>query len=78
MTKFICSIKTTVYITKEVYEDIEIDAPDEVQAEEDAITAAELMDKKIWINNIFNYKDNKYDIDYDFEIEEIEKKEINF
>ena len=47
MPKYLCTVKAIIYITKEVCDTIEIDAPDEVQAEEDSVTAAELMDKKI-------------------------------
>ena len=73
MPKFTCSIKTTMYITKEVFEDIEIDAPDEVQAEEDAITAAGLMDKKTWLEHPESLYSEEHD--FEFEVESIEEKD---
>ena len=51
MNKYICTVKAIIPITKEVTDTIEIEAPDEVQAEEDAETAAGIMDKKIWLEH---------------------------
>ena len=36
MPKYTCTVKAIIHITKEVTDTIEIEAPDEVQAEEDA------------------------------------------
>ena len=41
--KYTCKIKRTITHTYEVEDDIEIDSPDEVQAEEDAIAAGQNM-----------------------------------
>ena len=41
--KYICKIKRTITHTYEVDDDIEIEAPDENQAEDDAITAGQNM-----------------------------------
>ena len=38
MKKYICTVKAIITTTKEVTDTIEIEAPDEVQAEEDAET----------------------------------------
>ena len=51
MPKYLCTINAQIHITKEITDTIEINAPDEVQAEEDAVTAAEVMDKKIWLDH---------------------------
>ena len=74
MPKYLCTVKATIYITKEVCDTIEIDAPDEVQAEEDAETAAGIMDKKIWLEHPeFDY--NEFYEDIEFLIENVEKKD---
>ena len=41
--KYTCKIKRTITHTYEVEDDVEIDSPDEVQAEEDAIAAGQNM-----------------------------------
>lgn len=51
MPKYKCAVTVSVTTVKEVTEVIEIDAPDEVTAEEDARTAAELIDQDIWDAN---------------------------
>ena len=56
-------LKADIDSNKIRFEDIEIDAPDEVQAEEDAITAAGLMDKKTWLE----HPESLYSEEYDFE-----------
>ena len=73
MPKYNCTVKAIIYITKEVCDTIEIEAPDEVQAEEDALTAAELMDKKIWLSH--PDADFIEDEDLEFEIEDVEEKD---
>ena len=74
MLKYLCTVKATIYITKEVCDTIEIDAPDEVQAEEDAETAAGIMDKKIWLEHPeFDY--NEFYEDIEFQVEDIEEKD---
>ena len=51
MPKYKCTVTVSVTTVKEVTEVIEIDAPDEVTAEEDARTAAELIDEDTWDTN---------------------------
>ena len=75
MPKFICTIKGTIYETYEyqVEEELEINAPDEVQAEDDAITAAENMPINSWINNQTPQSTIEYDSS--FEVIDTEEKE---
>ena len=71
MPKYICTVKAIIYITKEVCDTIEIEAPDEVQAEEDAVTAAGLMDKKTWLNHPeADFIEDEY---FEFEVENVEE-----
>ena len=72
MKKYICTVKAIIHITKEVKDTIEIEAPDEVQAEEDAETAAQLMDNT-WLNHPeIDYKEFHEDIE--FKVEDVEEK----
>ena len=72
MPKYLCTINAQIHITKEITDTIEINAPDEVQAEEDAVTAAEVMDKKIWLDHPdINY--NEFYEDIEFKVEDIEE-----
>ena len=74
MPKYLCTVKATIYITKEVCDIIEIEAPDEVQAEEDAETAAGIMDNKTWLTHPdIDY--NEFYEEIEFEIEDIEEKD---
>ena len=71
MPKYLCTVKAIINITKEVCDTIEIDAPDEVQAEEDAVTAAELMDKKTWLSHPeTDFIEDEY---FEFEVENVEE-----
>jgi len=73
MPKYICSVKAIIHTTKEVTDKIEIEAPDEVQAEEDAVTAAGIMDNKTWFNHPeIDY--NEFYEEIEFEIEDVEEK----
>ncbi len=73
MPKYLCTVKATIYITKEVCDIIEIEAPDEVQAEEDAVTAARIMDNKTSLNHPeIDY--NEFYEEIEFEIEDVEEK----
>ena len=72
MPKYLCTVKAIIYITKEVCDTIEINAPDEVQAEEDAVTAAELMDKKTWL--MHPETDFTEEQEFEFEVEDVEEK----
>ena len=72
MPKYTCTVKAIIHITKEVTDTIEIEAPDEVQAEEDAETAAQLMDNT-WLNlPEIDYKEFHEDIE--FKVEDVEEK----
>ena len=72
MPKYTCTVKAIIHITKEVTDKIEIEAPDEVQAEEDAETAAQLMDNT-WLNHPeIDYKEFHEDIE--FKVEDVEEK----
>ena len=66
-------LKAGIDSNKIKFEDIEIDAPDEVQAEEDAITAAGLMDKKTWLEHPESLYSEEHD--FEFEVESIEEKD---
>ena len=72
MPKYTCTVKAIIHITKEVTDTIEIEAPDEVQAEEDAETAAQLADNT-WLNHPeIDYKEFHEDIE--FKVEDVEEK----
>tara|TARA_B100001996_G_scaffold307932_1_gene249408 strand:- start:255 stop:482 length:228 start_codon:yes stop_codon:yes gene_type:complete len=72
MPKYLCTVNAQIHITKEITDTIEINAPDEVQAEEDAVTAAEVMDKKIWLEHPdIDY--NEFYEDIEFKVEDIEE-----
>jgi len=74
MKKYICTVKAIITTTKEVTDTIEIEAPDEVQAEEDAETAAGIMDNKIWLEHPeIDY--NEFYEDIEFRVENVEEKD---
>ena len=73
MPKYLCTVNAQIHITKEITDTIEINAPDEVQAEEDAITAAEITPIDTWLSNPSAHP-NVRDVteyDTDFVIEDI-------
>ncbi len=72
MPKYNCTVKAYITETYEVEEVLEIDAPDEVQAEEDAATAAGLMDEKTWLNH--PEADFTEEQEFEFEVEDVEEK----
>ena len=72
MPKYLCTVNAQIHIIKEITDTIEIDAPDEVQAEEDAETAAKLMEKD-WLNHPeLDYKEFYEDIE--FKVEDVEEQ----
>ena len=74
MYKFKCTVKATVTETYEIEEVFEIDAPDEIQAGEDAISAAENTPLETWLKHPeAHYKYRISDHDLDFEIEDLEE-----
>ena len=74
MPKYICTIKASINIIREVENSIEIEAPDEVQAEEDALVAAENIDPKYWLSNLSHSLDDTYE-EINFEL--IDTEEVN-
>ena len=70
MPKYLCTVKAQIHIIKEIIDTIEIEAPDEVQAEEDAETAAKLTEKN-WLNHS-DLADKEYYEDIEFEVENVE------
>ena len=73
MPKYICTIKASISLIKEVEDSIEIDSPDEIQAEEDALLAAENIDPKYWLSNLSHSLDDTYD-EINFELIDIEER----
>ena len=72
MPKYLCTVNAQIYIIKEITDTIEIEAPDEVQAEEDAETAAQLMEKTWLEHPELDYKEFYEDIE--FKVEDVEEK----
>ena len=75
--KYTCKIKRTITHTYEVEDDIEIDSPDEVQAEEDAIAAG----KNIVIHTSslqrIDTASELVEVDIDIEVEVLDVEEMN-
>ena len=70
MPKYLCTVKAQIHIIKEIIDTIEIEAPDEVQVEEDAETVAKLTEKT-WLNHPdLAYKE--YHEDIEFEVKDVE------
>ena len=65
-------INAQIHIIKEITDTIEIEAPDEVQAEEDAETAAQLMEKTWLEHPELDYKEFYEDIE--FKVEYVEEQ----
>ena len=72
MPKYLCTVNARIHIMKEITDTIEIEAPDEVQAEEDAETAAQLMEKTWLEHPELDYKEFYEDIE--FKVEDVEEK----
>tara|TARA_Y100000590_G_scaffold305443_1_gene344527 strand:- start:33 stop:278 length:246 start_codon:yes stop_codon:yes gene_type:complete len=78
MNKYICTVKAIITETYEVEDTFEINAPDEVQAEEDAVTAAENMPIENWLKHPKahpNIRDTEF-LDVEFTLEDVEEKEL--
>ncbi len=73
MSKYICKIKASITFIKDIEDSIEIDSPDEIQAEEDALIAAENIDPKYWLSNLSHSLDDTYD-EINFELIDIEER----
>ena len=72
MPKYLCTVNAQIHIMKEISDTIEIEAPDEVQAEEDAETAAQLMEKTWLEHPELDYKEFYEDIE--FKVEYVEEQ----
>ena len=72
MHKYLCTVNAQIHIIKEITDTIEIEAPDEVQAEEDAETAAQLMEKSWLEHPELDYKEFYEDIE--FKVEDVEEQ----
>ena len=72
MPKYLCTVNAQIHIIKEITDTIEIEAPDEVQAEEDAETAAQLMGKTWLEHPELDYKEFYEDIE--FKVENVEEQ----
>ena len=73
MPKYLCTVNAQIHIIKEITDTIEIEAPDEVQAEEDALVAAENIDPKYWLSNLSHSLDDTYD-EINFELIDTEER----
>ena len=78
MKKYTCTVKAIITETYELSENLEIDAPDEIQAEEDAITAAENIPVDNWLSHPAAHPNmrNVMDIATDFGLETLEEKVV--
>ena len=76
MPKYNCTVKAYITETYEVEEVLEIDAPDEVQAEEDALTAAEHAPLDMWLKN--PAAKAYVDLDTYFEVDDVEGKPVEY
>ena len=72
MPKNLCTVNAQIHIIKEITDTIEIEALDEVQAEEDAETAAQLMEKSWLEHPELDYKEFYEDIE--FKVENVEEQ----
>lgn len=76
MKKYICTVRAIITESYEVEDTFEIEAPDEVQAGEDAVTAAEMMPIENWLKHPDAHpqvRDAEF-IDAEFLTEEVEEK----
>jgi len=77
MMKYTCKIKRTITHTYEVEDDIEIDSPDEVQAEEDAIAAGQNMVIHTSSLQRIDTASELVEVDIDIEVEVLDVEEMN-
>ena len=75
--KYICKIKRTITHTYEVDDDIEIDAPDETQAEDDAITAGQNMVINTSSLQRLDNATELIEVDLDVAVEVLDVEEVN-
>ena len=72
MPKYNCTVRAKIHFVKEISDTIEIDAPDEIQAEEDAETAAKLIEQT-WLNHP-DIAYDEYHEDIEYEVEDVEEQ----
>ena len=77
MMKYSCKIKRTITHTYEVEDDVEIDSPDEVQAEEDAIAAGQNMVIHTSSLQRIDHASELVEVDLDVEVEVLDVEEMN-
>ena len=77
MMKYTCKIKRTITHTYEVEDDIEIDSPDEVQAEEDAVAAGQNMVIHTSSLQRIDTSSELVEVDLDVEVEVLDVEEMN-
>ncbi len=75
--KYTCKIKRTITHTYEVEDDVEIDSPDEVQAEEDAIAAGQNMVIHTSSLERIDTAAKLVEVDLDIEVEVLDVEEMN-
>ena len=75
--KYTCKIKRTITHTYEVEDDVEIDSPDEVQAEEDAIAAGQNMVIQTSSLQRIDTASELVEVDLDVEVEVLDVEEMN-
>ena len=78
MKKYICTVRAIITETYELEEEFEISAPDEVQAGDDAVTAAENSSLYTWLQHPNAHPNirNVVDIETDFILEDTEEKKF--
>ena len=77
MMKYTCKIKRTITHTYEVEDDIEIDSPDEVQAEEDAVAAGQNIVINTSSLQRIDHASELVEVDLDVEVEVLDVEEMN-
>ena len=73
MPKFKCKVKVKIWEESEIEETIEVDAPDEVTAEDDALTIANEMkaSPQAWLD-----MPRTTSVDFEFESMDVEEIEL--
>lgn len=77
MMKYNCIIKRTITHTYEVEDSIEIESPDEIQAEDDAVTAGENMIINTSSLHRLDNASELVEVDLDVEVEVLDVEEAN-
>ena len=77
MMKYNCIIKRTITHTYEVEDSIEIESPDEIQAEDDAVTAGENMIINTSSLHRLDNASELVEVDLDVDVEVLDVEEAN-